>query len=295
MKAITLPSFAKLNLYLKITGKRKDNYHDLITIFERVSLYDTIRVVLRDDPVIKIFSRCNDIPLDSTNLCFKAAKIIQDRYRVNRGVSINITKRIPVGAGLGGGSSNAAAVLLALNKLWGLGLTQEELLELAAHIGCDVPFFILDKPFALGQKRGDKVSSIPGLKNTRLWHLILAPTLNIPTPQIYSDWDKLYQPKAELTKLKKDVKLILSSLKYGALPEAVRLFDNDLERVTLRSYPQLKSIKLELERLGLLGVLMSGSGPAFFTTMASKKEAMSYYQRLQLFRNQWRVFLVSTC
>ena len=146
MKHSSLPlvikSFAKLNLYLRVLGKRKDNFHNLDTLFVRIDLADTIILKSRKDSLIRIKCASRHVPKDETNLCFRAAELLRQKFKINSGLEIEIEKRIPVGAGLGGGSSNAASVLLGLNRYWHLNLSKARLAILAAKLGSDVVFFI---------------------------------------------------------------------------------------------------------------------------------------------------------
>ena len=153
-RVLKVSSSAKLNLYLEVLDKRPDGYHNLRTVFERISLSDTITLKEIGTPEIKIISDSKEIPCDRRNLAYKAAEILKEDLGIEKGLEIRIKKIIPVGAGLGGGSSNAASVLLGLNRLWRLGLSRRRLLGYAARLGSDVSFFIYDCPYALGTSRG---------------------------------------------------------------------------------------------------------------------------------------------
>ncbi|MDP2905080.1 MAG: 4-(cytidine 5'-diphospho)-2-C-methyl-D-erythritol kinase, partial [Candidatus Omnitrophota bacterium] len=158
--AVVIKSYAKLNLYLAVLNKRKDNYHNIETLFERIDLHDTIALKKLPGKAIKIVCDHPAVPADTSNLCYKSAKLLQKSLGVNYGVEIKITKRIPVAAGLGGGSSNAAYTLIGLNKLWRLGLSKDKLARLGRLIGADVPFFIMNTPFAIATGRGDKIKPL---------------------------------------------------------------------------------------------------------------------------------------
>ena len=286
-----LRSPAKLNLYLKILRKRKDGYHNLKTIFERINLCDTIVLRLRRDG--KIIIRCNNprVPGGEKNIAFAAARLLQKSFKVKYGAEIEIRKRIPVGAGLGGGSSNAASVLLGLNKLWSLSLARRSLLALGEKLGSDVPFFIYEKPFAEGSGRGQKIRLLPMLKKIRLWHVLAVPRVEVLTAEIYKKWDSNRRTplllnikkieRAGLTIPEYDVKILTSALKTGALTLLSQLLFNDLEKITLKAYPGAKKIKERLEDLGPKAILMSGSGPAVFAVVSSRKEALSLSRKLK--------------
>jgi len=288
---VRLESFAKLNLYLRILGRRSDHYHNLKTLFERISLFDSIVLTPRLDKKIKI--RCDNpqVPSDKTNLVFRAAKILQDASKVKKGVDIKITKRIPIGSGLGGGSSNAACVLKGLNKLWGLGLSRDKLVKFSRGIGSDVAFFIYDCPFAEGRGRGDIIKPLTALKKLRLWQVVVVPRLEVPTARIYRLWDSL---KLQLTRPVPDVKILSWALQKKNRSLIKETLDNNLEPVTARKYPEIRRIKEEMFKAGARIALMSGSGSAVFTLTDSKKEALVLARRLKRLKRFWQVFVTHT-
>jgi len=288
---VLLKSFAKLNLYLYVTGKRLDSYHNINTLFERIDLHDTISLNLRRDNRINIKCSSSQVPSDKSNLTFRAAKILQDEFRVKRGVDIKIIKRIPVGAGLGGGSSNAACVLVGLNKLWGLKLGRNKLLKFARAIGSDVAFFIYDCPFAEGKGRGDLIKPLVSLKKTQLWHVIIVPRAAVSTARIYRQWDRL---KLRLTRPTSNVKILSLALKRKNRSLINRALYNNLEPATFRLYHEIRRIEEELLRLGARGVLMSGSGSSVFTLAACRQQALMLVRRLRRLRRSWRVFISHT-
>lgn len=286
-----LQSHAKLNLFLEVRSKRRDNFHNLRTIFERIDLSDKIILTLRKkDRKIKVICANPQVPRNSTNLCFRSAKLLQDRFNIGKGVNIRIIKKIPVGAGLGGGSSNAAAVFLGLNKLWELNLNLSRLVSLSKKIGCDVPFFIYNTNFALATQRGDKITPLRHLKGLRLWHVVVVPKINVSTAKIYDKFDAY----SGLTRIKYDVKLFNLALRNKDLSLLGGLIFNSLEKVTLRLYPEVGRIKQQLFDLGVESILMSGSGPAVFGIVASRKEALSVLRRLKGVLRSKRVFVTRT-
>jgi 4-diphosphocytidyl-2-C-methyl-D-erythritol kinase len=290
---VNLKSFAKVNLYLKVINKRRDNYHNLKTIFERINLADSIALKPRKDSKIKV--SCNNalVPENENNLCFRAAKLLRDEFKPLGGLDIRITKRIPVGAGLGGGSSNAASVLLGLNRLWRLKLSKIKLSKIAGKIGSDVAFFVYDLPFAIGRGRGEKIEPLHILDKTKFWHLLIVPRIHVSTPRIYKEFDSF----SGLTKPFCNVKLLASVLakksrSYSLLKSG--LLFNSLEQVTTRLYPEVRRIKDTLSQLGLECVLMSGSGPAVFAIVPSLKNALRLARSIKKKDKSWRVFVVKT-
>ena len=284
-----LNSYAKLNLYLEVINKRPDHYHNLKTVFERIDLAD--RIILKSRPDKKINLICNFpfVPKDNLNLAFKSAKLLQDTFAVEEGVDIKIIKRIPVGSGLGGGSSNAATVLLGLNKLWKLNLLPKKLVDLAKRIGSDVPFFIYGLPFALAELRGDKISPLKALNKVRLWHILVVPKIKVSTPIIYAKWDRY----SKLTRPKYDVKILNLALRKRDFPLLSETLFNSLEEITFKLYPRVRRIKESLKALGLKSILMSGSGPAIMGIVSSRKEALALREQLKGNRF-WQLFVTRT-
>jgi len=315
---LIVKSFAKLNLYLQILKKRKDNFHNLNTLFARINLFDTIILKERDDGLIKIECDCPKVPEDSTNLCYRAAALLKQEFKLKAGLGIEIKKRIPVGAGLGGGSSDAASVLLGLNKFWKLNLTRVKLTKLGAKLGSDVPFFIYQEKFALGGGRGDKIRLSSALKKLKLWFVLVYPDFKVSTPLIYRKLDAYRSGKEQFYPLTRDlklnpndpepnikqypgltrpvcnVKMLTSQLsKKGSRISPDCLF-NDLEMITGNLYPAVNKIRNVLSGMGLDKIMMSGSGPAVFAICASSIQARKLKSKLHKQYKSWQVFVVST-
>jgi len=290
VKKLALNSYAKLNLYLEVLNKRNDNYHNINTVFERIDLRDKIILRPRQDKLIRIICKNSSVPCDSSNLCYRSAKLLQDNFDVDKGLDIEIIKRIPVGSGLGGGSSNAAAVFLGLNKLWKLNLPKVKLAGLAGSVGCDIPFFIYGEAFAKGDNRGDRIKPLDKLKNLRLWHILIVPKIKVSTPLIYQKWDNF----CGLTRPKVNVNILILALRKNGLFSLGSLLFNSLEEITLKLYPEVKRIKQKLASFGLKSILMTGSGPAVFGIVSSRKEAVSLRRRIKRENKSWRVFLTRT-
>ena len=276
---------AKINLFLKVNYKRPDGYHDITTVFERINLFDDI--ILKDNVQnqnVIIACDCLEVPLDHKNIAFQAALLFKEKFNIKRGINIHITKRIPVAAGLGGGSSDAAATLLGLNKLWNLGLSIQDLLPLAEQLGSDVPFFLYDVPLALGRQRGNKIE--PLCFDKTLWHVLVASEVQLYSSRIYQGIN------LELTRKSADAKIFISHLKSHNLDKIGQLLANDLEEVIFNFQPQLKSLKKRLKDLGSSGVMVSGSGPTVFGLIPTQKDAYNLMQNLA--KRFKRVFLVKT-
>jgi 4-diphosphocytidyl-2-C-methyl-D-erythritol kinase len=305
-----LDSFAKINLYLSVRGKRRDNYHGITTVFERISLKDTITFQPRKDSLIKISANDKKLACDKTNFVWQAVELLRNKFKISRGLDIRIIKRVPLGSGMGGGSSNAASVLAGLNRFWKLGLSVEELAKIGAKIGSDVPFFIYDRPFALGRGRGEKITVLRSLSKVNLWHVIVVPGINVSTALIYRKWDEsgraghrgLNKPGFKggnnyfrgLTTDEYNVKLISLALKKSDLFLLNKAISNSLEPVTETLFPQVRRVKNKLRAHGAQLIMMSGSGPAVFGIVSSKKEAVLLSGRIRKENPFWRVFVAKT-
>ncbi len=304
-KSVEILSYAKLNLFLDVLGKRPDGYHDLVTLFERISLFDKIRLTALSSDEIVISSKGEEIPLDENNLAYKAANLLKQSLNVKTGVRIEIEKNIPVGAGLAGGSSNAAAVLVGLNKLFNLKLSKASLMRYAGRLGSDVAFFVFNKTFAVGRGRGGELSSVLLPKKYKLWHILFSPSIKVMTKDVYGLLDREQkQPKKRqkheksyrLTKNIHDVNILLSYLrkrKGGFLLN--RNIYNRLSETVMNSYRLVSDLKSEINRFGLKYVHMSGSGPTLFCIFMTKGQAQKAYLKLsRLTQGKCRVFLVSS-
>ena len=281
---------AKINLYLNILKKRSDGYHEVETVLQLVDLCDKIRLKeIREG--ITLSSDNSALPRDGSNFAYRAAELLIGELKIKRGVEIHIDKHIPVASGLGGGSSDAAAVLTGLNELWRLGLTKIELVELGKKVGTDVPFFIWGHTTALGFGRGEEALRLEAMPR---WYVLVNPGLEISTKEIYSDW------KASPTQRDKDITLFISTLKgksTGTLTSTSKLSDllyNSLEQLASARYPVLLEIKRELKDLGVKGVLMSGSGSTVFGILENRKEGMKIKSRLCRRRKEWEVIVNRT-
>ncbi len=321
MRSLSIQAPAKLNLFLRVFNRRRDGFHNIQSLFERVNLFDKIKVSSREDTRLTLFSSSSQLPQASGNLAYKAARVLRRKLSIKEGVNISIVKNIPVGAGLGGGSSDAAAVILALNQLWKLKLAKKELTDIAACIGSDVPFFVKDHSFSLVTGRGQLLRQLK--TDVRLWHILVVPSIVLSTKRVYGQFDKLKLAEskakkalttrtltrgaknvnmlAHLKKPNKDKKASLARLVF--LLAKLRGFKNldidleanynSLEDAATFLVPQISKIKQALESLGVKYVGMSGSGSSVFGILNSKKEGEYLKKRLAKFRN-WRTFVVRT-
>ena len=246
---------AKVNLGLHVHGKREDGFHELETIFQMVSLFDDVELELLSSG-IKLECDMPGIPTDDTNLVCKAALLLRKSYQVEgKGVSIRLKKKIPFGAGLGGGSSNAAGVLMGLNRLWDLNIEREKLFTLAAELGSDVPFF-LTSPCALGKGRGERLKVLEPCSKFQV--LLVFPGFPIATSWVYQNL------RLKLTKRPNNISILRKNLSLSDITSLGSQLYNDLESVVIQKFPEVKVVKDELWAWGALGVLLSGSGSTVF-------------------------------
>ncbi len=294
---LAIKSFAKLNLFLQVLNKRKDNFHNLKTLFCRIDLADTIIFKPASDGLIKIKCLNRQVPTDKTNLCWRAAKLLQQKFRISSGVEIEIKKRIPIGAGLGGGSTDAATTLLGLNKYWKLNLPKEKLVKLAINLGSDVAFFIYNTKFALATQKGDKIKPLTLLNKVKLWFILVYPGIRVSTPLIYRKFDACRRTGiafSQLTMPQSNVKMLTSKLLKEGAQAKLEYFFNSLENVTVSIYPAIKQVKKAFYDIGLEKVMMSGSGSAVFAICNSQIQAKSLSSKLRKKYKSWQVFTVST-
>ena len=290
-------SFAKVNLFLQVLKRRKDNYHNLKTLFARISLSDTITLTRRNDGLIKVSSDSKLVPGGENNLCYRAADVLRKKFDLNYGININIKKNIPVGAGLGGGSSDAAGIFIALNKLWNFNLNTRKLADLAQKAGSDVPFFIYNTKFASGRGRGEIIEPLPILNKKKLWLILVYPKISVSTPLIYRRFDTCLPAGrvfSGLTRPKYDVNILTSELSKEGLNIGPKHLFNSLEPVTCSLYPIVIQVKKALLDLGLDKVMMSGSGPAVFGICDSLNQARAYKKKLMGAYKAWQIFVTST-
>jgi 4-diphosphocytidyl-2-C-methyl-D-erythritol kinase len=251
---LSIEAHAKINLNLKVLGRRPDGYHELVSVLQSVSLSDTLTLTTRREG-IALQVEGADVPSDRSNLVWKAAELLLARCSVRVGAQIHLRKRVPAGAGLGGGSSDAAAALVGLNRLWGLDLGPETLRSLAPELGADVAYFLVGGT-ALITGRGEEVRPLPDLPTCEL--LIVFPGEPIPTASIYAQVDAPLTPVGKADSM---TRLRLSS--SGGLEEWVGA-GNDLEPIALRSCPAIRTIKARLRSAGAFAAAMTGSGSAVF-------------------------------
>jgi 4-diphosphocytidyl-2-C-methyl-D-erythritol kinase len=278
-----LPSFAKVNLHLRVIGKREDGFHDIFTIFQTISLHDTITFETlggRDE------LGCDDptVPLDETNLILRAAEALRRKFDVLNGARIGLEKRIPMGGGLGGGSSNAATTLIGLNRLWSLGASVEELAEAGAFLGSDVPFFLTGGT-AIGMGRGIHIEAMPDVRAGYM--LIVTPEAHVSTADAYARLGAERLTKEQSNRILRVCRADTSSTNF-----LQRALINDFETAVFSQFPEIGRAKERLLELGARQALMSGSGASVFGIFDKVETRQAALKALDTEVN-WRRFAVA--
>ncbi|ABS20415.1 4-(cytidine 5'-diphospho)-2-C-methyl-D-erythritol kinase [Bacillus cytotoxicus] len=267
---------AKINLSLDVLGKRQDGYHEVKMIMTTIDLADRLELTELTEDRIEIVSHNRYVPDDQRNLAYQAAKLLKEKYQVKQGVSIAIEKTIPVAAGLAGGSSDAAATLRGLNKIWNLGLTMDELAELGAEIGSDVSFCVYGGT-AIATGRGEKIEHIKTPPSC--WVILAKPHIGVSTADVYGNLklNRVTHP---------DVDQMAEAINRGDYQGICNAVGNVLEDVTFAMHPEVARIKTRMKRFGADAVLMSGSGPTVFGLVHHDSRMHRIYNGLKGFCEQ---------
>ncbi|MEE0692814.1 MAG: 4-(cytidine 5'-diphospho)-2-C-methyl-D-erythritol kinase [Lachnospiraceae bacterium] len=269
---IKLKAMAKINLGLDVLRRRSDGYHDLRMIMQTVYLYDQIEIAEKTEPGITVATNIGYLPVNEDNLVYKAAKLLMEEFGVAQGVHIRLKKYIPVAAGLAGGSSDAAAVLVGINRMFRLGLSKEELKKRGVKIGADVPYCIM-RGTALAEGIGDVLTPLPAAPD--MYVVLAKPPIHVSTGFVYTNL------KADQLAYHPDIDAQTDAIRAGDGYAMAKLMGNVLETVTIPAYPVIEEIKEEMKRAGALGAMMSGSGPTVFGLFDDAKKAQATYEELR--------------
>ncbi len=266
MEELKLKARAKINLTLDVTGKQPNGYHTVCMIMQTVSLYDNIYIKRIDKPVIRVKSNLEWLPTDERNLAYRGAELLRNTFHIKDGVFIYLDKKIPVAAGLAGGSANCAAVLVGMNKLFRLGLSKRSLMKLGLQLGADIPYCILQGT-ALAEGIGEKLTPI--VSGCPFCYVLLAkPNISISTASVYQN--------LHLDKIEKhpDTKEMLLQMQQNNVDGMGNLLCNVLETVTISKYHEIALLKQKMLSFGAKGALMSGSGSTVFGLFTEKQKAI---------------------
>lgn len=278
----TVKAPAKINFALDVLSKRPDGYHEVSMIMQTIALFDKITVSSRDSG-IELTADSDAIPIDETNIAYKAAAYLRSKYHIDKGVSIHIEKKIPVAAGLAGGSTDAAAVLKLLNKLWEIGLSEEELKEAGGKLGADVPFCIQGGT-CLAEGLGEVLTPLANTPDC--WLLLIKPPVGVSTKEVYQSL------KLEDVKERPDIQAMLQAIARDDVKGICSSMGNALEAVTIKLHPVISELKQKLLDYGATGSLMSGSGPTVFGVFENQADAEKAYEDMKNWVDE--VFLVKT-
>lgn len=283
MESIELQARAKINLSLDVLGKRPDGYHDVRMIMQSIALHDDVRLEKAQDG-IRIECNTPWVPTDSGNIAWKAAQLMLSRYGIQSGLHIRIHKRIPVAAGLAGGSADAAAVFKGMNALFSLNIQETELMKLGREIGADVPYCIKGGTM-LSEGIGEILSPLGGLGGVPI--VLVKPRISVSTAWVYKSLE------LDKVAVRPDTELLARAVGERRIDELARNMRNVLESVTVEKYPVIRDIKEKLVRFGAAGSMMSGSGPTVFGIFKDRKVAEAAYGKLK--NGRWECYLTETC
>ncbi|MEI2993234.1 MAG: 4-(cytidine 5'-diphospho)-2-C-methyl-D-erythritol kinase [Blautia faecicola] len=277
-----LQAFAKINLGLDVLGKREDGYHEVRMIMQTIRMYDQLDMRKSVEPGIHLTTNKKYIPVDENNLVWRAAKLMMDTCGIMEGVSIHLHKVIPVAAGMAGGSSDAAATLVGMNRLFHCGLSKEKLMELGVQIGADVPYCVL-RGTALAEGIGEKLTVLPPMPDC--WILIGKPGISVSTKYVYTTLD------LNTDTVHPDIDGMKKALEDGNLYGITERMGNVLQDVTIPAYPEVERIKEQMKTLGAVNAMMSGSGPTVFGIFDNEEKAQKACQKLRESGSCQQVFL----
>lgn len=274
IKHLGLKAYGKINLGLDVLRRREDGYHDVRMIMQTVGIFDRIDLIWKPEPGIQVETNLYYLPNNENNLVYKAAKLLMDEFHIKDGVTIRLKKFIPVAAGMAGGSSDAAAVLFGVNKMFNLGLTMQELMKRGVKIGADVPYCVM-RGTALSEGIGEVLTPLPPVPQCQV--LIAKPGISVSTKFVYENLNaNSLRPEQH-----PDIDGIISSIREKDIYGIAGRLGNVLETVTVKEYPVIQAIKDKMMEYGAVGSLMSGSGPTVFGLFTSPRAAENAYEELR--------------
>ena len=283
MRELKLKAKAKINLGLDVVRKREDGYHEVRMIMQMINLYDKITLRKKTEPGITVTANLSYLPVNEDNLVYRAAKLLMDEFQVDGGLEIELQKYIPVAAGMAGGSTDAAAVMVGVNRIFQLGLNKKQLMERGVKIGADVPFCIM-RGTALAEGIGEELTPLPAMPHCSL--VIAKPKIHVSTKFVYGNLKV-----KELTE-HPDIDGQVQALRENNLEQLVARMGNVLETVTIPAYPVIDEIKHTMMKYGAMGAMMSGSGPTVFGIFEKEDKAQEVCRLLKKEKAAKQVYLV---
>lgn len=272
MDKISLKALAKINLGLDVVRRREDGYHEVRMIMQTIHLFDRVNIEKTSEPGIKIKTNLSYLPVNKNNLIYKAGKLLMNEFDITDGVSVDLDKRIPVAAGMAGGSTDAAAMLYGMNKMFGLGLSMQELKDRGVKIGADVPYCLM-RGTALAEGIGEKLKSLPPMIKCPV--LIAKPQISVSTKFVYENL------KLDGKAKHPDIDQLIKDIKTKDLQGVCDHMGNILETVTIPNYPIIAEIKKNMIENGAVGAMMSGSGPTVFGLFNDAEKAKQAYKAMK--------------
>ena len=272
MQEMSLKALAKINLGLDVLGKRDNGYHDVRMVMQSIYLYDDVFLKKTEEEGVTIETNWGFLPVNENNIAYKAAKLLMEEFSLPGGIHIRLRKYIPVSAGMAGGSTDAAAVLFGMNRMYKLSLTQEELKQRGVLLGADVPYCIM-RGTVLAEGIGEVLTPLPAMP--KCYVLIAKPGISVSTKLVYEKLD------AKEIKDHPDIDVVLKGLEEQDLKKVAASMGNVLEAVTIEEYPVIEAIKECMKKNGALNAMMSGSGPTVFGLFESRTAAKSAQQKIR--------------
>ena len=281
---VTLKALAKINLGLDVLGRRENGYHDVRMVMQTIYLYDNVTLSKMEEPGVSLECNLFYLPTDESNIAYKAAKLLMEEFDIKEGVHIVLDKHIPVAAGLAGGSANAAAVLVGMNRLFSLGLSQQELMERGVSLGADVPYCVM-RGTVLAEGIGEILSPLPPLP--KCYVLIAKPGISVSTKTVYEKLD------SQEIAMHPNIDGILEGLDKQDLRKVASSMGNVLESVTIGDYPIIEEIKNIMKEEEALNAMMSGSGPTVFGIFDDKGKARQAQERIRKLQIAKQVYIAN--
>ncbi len=284
MDEISLKALAKINLGLDVVRRREDGYHEVRMIMQTIHLYDRLTITKQKEPGITIASNLSFLPVNENNLIYKAGKLLVDEFQITEGIHVDLQKRIPVAAGMAGGSTDAAAMLYGMNQIFDLKLSQKDLMERGVQIGADVPYCIM-RGTALAEGIGEKLKQLPPMVKCPV--LIAKPAISVSTKFVYTNL------KLDENTVHPDIDALVRDIKKKDLMSVAQDMGNVLESVTIPEYPVIAEIKEHMMQHGAINAMMSGSGPTVFGLFADEETAKAAYDAMKKSTLAKQVYLTS--